>query len=735
MRLTQGGNRQLLLRTVIYLCGFLLFWEWLRPLGTLTDTGSLTVFIIYAGFCFFISLLNLRWWLSMLLKLAGLLFILDGLFITETFFSKGWFHLVYLHIQFNADMISTQYWTQITPLFRSFLFLILLWLMSYLMYYWFVISKRIFLFVLLTFSYLTVLDTFTTYEADVAIVRAFAVSLIALGISNFYKELGNESVTFSGLKRVSAWVLPLIGVILFSSIVGFAAPKLDPQWPDPVPYLTSTSKNAGFGGEGGSGVQKVGYGEDDSQLGGSFVQDNSLVFQASVEEKHYWRIETKDLYTGKGWEKSAEPDYSLTSNGGISITTFENTVETEKRKGLVTFESDAFFSKLVYPYGISQVDGEEDVNYLVDNTFGSIAVEAPEKQGIVDEYQVTYDSPSFSIDQLEAAGEEDPADIADRYLQLPDSLPSRVGNLASQVVDDEETRYDKVKAVEQYFNRNGFVYQTKDVAVPDRNQDYVDQFLFESKAGYCDNYSTSMVVMLRTLDIPARWVKGFTGGELSPQTEGGSEGMNVYKVTNSNAHSWVEVYFPDVGWVPFEPTQGFSNPIDFYQEADTTEGSTETDTDADTEEEERPGNQQEVGEEEDEAASASGGSANASGGWSWMAAAVAATIAGAAGLLFITRYRWLSVIMKKKFHKNKSAKTYQDAYLYLLKVLSHKGIKRKEGQTLREYAQVVDQRFESQDMIRLTHQYERMLYRNDIDSTQWGKVTELWENLIKRALS
>src|SRR5699024_5636170 len=103
------------------------------------------------------------------------------------------------------------------------------------------------------------------------------------------------------------------------------------------------------------------------------------------------------------------------------------------------------------------------------------------------------------------------------------------------------------------------------IPYPEAEQDYVDQFLFDTQLGYCDNYSTSMVVMLRTLNIPARWVKGFTGGQQIDDTlANANDSHHVYTITNANAHSWVEVYFPNIGWVPFEPTQGFSNLTDFY---------------------------------------------------------------------------------------------------------------------------------------------------------------------------
>src|SRR5699024_11021410 len=144
-----------------------------------------------------------------------------------------------------------------------------------------------------------------------------------------------------------------------------------------------------------------------------------------------------------------------------------------------------------------------------------------------------------------------------------------VGELAEEVTEYYSKRYEKAKVIEQYFNRNGFVYQISDVPIPDDDEDYVDQFLYDTKAGYCDNYSTSMVVMLRTLDIPARWVKGFTGEEkVAEKVMPNGNTRGVYEVTNANAHSWVEVYFPEIGWVPFEPTQGFTNEADFYENSE-----------------------------------------------------------------------------------------------------------------------------------------------------------------------
>ncbi|MBM7572774.1 DUF4129 domain-containing transglutaminase family protein [Aquibacillus albus] len=731
----EGSSRNIY-QSIIYLCGFLLFWEWLRPLSTISDTGSLSVFVGYTAFCFLISMLKLKSWLSFLLKLAGLLFVIDVLFISERMFSKGWFYLIYVHGQFNVEMILNQQWNEMTPMFRSFLFLLLLWLMSYLLYYWFVIAKRIFLFILLTFIYITILDTFTMYDGSLAIIRIFVVSLVAMGINGVASLIDRESISQFGLRKITAWFLPLLGVILFSMLVGFASPKLDPQWPDPVPFIQSTAENAGF--NRGNVVQKVGYGEDDSQLGGSFIQDHSPVFQAATSQDNYWRIESKDFYSGKGWEQSTPYNYQEQSDGRIMLKTFRDGIDTTERRAMVRMEEDANLPKVVYPYGIRQIQGMgQDTNFLLDEVTGSIQ---PEQSGF-NGYDITYRYPSFSIDKLQTSSEEDPEGIKDLYLQLPDDLPERVKDLAEQIVVEEETRYDKVTAIEQYFSLNGYTYQTENVAVPEEDEDYVDQFLFETMVGYCDNFSTSMVVLLRSLDIPARWVKGFTNGDLLEEQPQVPDGLDVYQISNSNAHSWVEVYFPDVGWVPFEPTVGFASPVDFFEE--TTADPSDNDSDVENEQEDEVEQEQEEEEDltgnfqdfEDDSGQMGETFSEESSTkiWSWII--TIAVILAVCFTLYFTRYRWVSYFILKHYKQREDKSVSQDAYHYLLKILERKGIKRERGQTLREYAKFVDEKFESTEMSRLTHYYERTIYRNEDNSGQWDKISELWENLVKRSLS
>lgn len=119
--------------------------------------------------------------------------------------------------------------------------------------------------------------------------------------------------------------------------------------------------------------------------------------------------------------------------------------------------------------------------------------------------------------------------------------------------------------LQQYLTSN-FTYTNTPDLTRKKSDDFVDAFLFEIQEGYCDYFSTSLVMMTRSLDIPARWVKGYAPGRMTASEYVPVEGQTSiepgnYTVTNADAHSWVEVYFGEYGWVPIEATPGFSMPI------------------------------------------------------------------------------------------------------------------------------------------------------------------------------
>tara|TARA_B100000749_G_scaffold108105_1_gene82699 strand:- start:341 stop:2863 length:2523 start_codon:yes stop_codon:yes gene_type:complete len=166
-------------------------------------------------------------------------------------------------------------------------------------------------------------------------------------------------------------------------------------------------------------------------------------------------------------------------------------------------------------------------------------------------YEVTSAISSAGPEELRGASSKYPAWVQERYLQLPPDLPQRVNDLAARVVGGVHTPYDKASAVENYLKSN-YTYNLR-VDPPPFNADGVDHFLFTLREGYSEYFGSTMAVMLRTVGVPARLAVGYTTGD-----EIGEE--DLFSVTDSHNHAWVEVYFPDFGWIPFEPTPGKSLP-------------------------------------------------------------------------------------------------------------------------------------------------------------------------------
>ncbi len=119
-----------------------------------------------------------------------------------------------------------------------------------------------------------------------------------------------------------------------------------------------------------------------------------------------------------------------------------------------------------------------------------------------------------------------------RYLALPDTIPQRVRDLAQQVTAGAETRYDQAQAIEDFLR--AYTY-TLDLPLPPADRDVVDYFLFDLKKGFCSYYASAMVVMARSVGVPARFASGYAQGTYDFE-------HGRWQVTELNAHSWVEVY-------------------------------------------------------------------------------------------------------------------------------------------------------------------------------------------------
>jgi hypothetical protein len=145
--------------------------------------------------------------------------------------------------------------------------------------------------------------------------------------------------------------------------------------------------------------------------------------------------------------------------------------------------------------------------------------------------------------KLRAASTEYSSNVISTYLQLP-HLDPRIPEFAKEITKNARTPFDKALAIESYL-RIRFAYTLNLTGKP--GADPLAHFLFETRAGHCEYFASAMTIMLRTLGIPAREVNGFLPGEYNDL--GGD-----YIVRASDAHSWVEVYFPGMDWQIFDPT-------------------------------------------------------------------------------------------------------------------------------------------------------------------------------------
>ncbi len=172
------------------------------------------------------------------------------------------------------------------------------------------------------------------------------------------------------------------------------------------------------------------------------------------------------------------------------------------------------------------------------------AVSDLDSQRSVSLYEADSDISTPSPEQLRGAGDYLPP-YAQFYLQPP-ALDPRIAQLAAQITIPASNNYDKAAAIEKYLKGHyGYTLQLPRSPVADP----LANFLFERKQGHCEYFASSMAVMLRTLRIPSRVVNGFRSDEFNDVT-------GNYVVRAKNAHAWVEAYFPDYGWVTFDPTPG-----------------------------------------------------------------------------------------------------------------------------------------------------------------------------------
>ena len=254
----------------------------------------------------------------------------------------------------------------------------------------------------------------------------------------------------------------------------------------------------------------------------------------------HWRGVALDHYDGRSWKSQAPFNRLAASRSGGSFQIREKTGDGRVVKQVFTVEPlniDVIFSVPA----LYAVSGK--FRYLKTNRMGT--VEHPffgEANGrctytVLSEVRLTRDG-------REIAGLGRPTeDESGSLLQVPEPA-TRLRRLTEQVVANRGSDYEKVGAIEQFLKKE-YTYSLDVTRNPSETP--LDDFLFFQKRGYCEHFATAMALMVRTLGVPARLVSGFTGGEWNDFGE-------YYLVRQKNAHTWVEVYFPDMGWITFDPT-------------------------------------------------------------------------------------------------------------------------------------------------------------------------------------
>lgn len=259
-----------------------------------------------------------------------------------------------------------------------------------------------------------------------------------------------------------------------------------------------------------------------------------------------WRSVSYDVYTGRGWARSSERDEPVAAGQAIIAgeTAGQVTLTQEvdwlydRRATRYTVGRPALFS---HDLTVSWRGADDLVGVRGRNN-------AP--------FRYTAQSTAVVLDPaaLAAARLEDvPAEIRARYTALPRDLPDRVAALARVAAGLEAgdaappSPYAQARAIEAFLHQYPY---TLDLAPPLGDVDIVDYFLFDLQRGFCDYYASAMVVMARSVGLPARLAAGFL-----PQPP---DGRGVQTVRQLDAHSWAEIYFAGIGWVEFEPTAPFA---------------------------------------------------------------------------------------------------------------------------------------------------------------------------------
>ncbi|MEW6545257.1 MAG: DUF3488 and transglutaminase-like domain-containing protein [Nitrospirota bacterium] len=287
---------------------------------------------------------------------------------------------------------------------------------------------------------------------------------------------------------------------------------------------------------------------------GSVKLDQSVVMRVEfpdqkgpVAERLYFRGAAYDFYNGRSWTNSLTVRRPLerTADGAFLVP------RPERPEGLGPgLRQDILLEALDTPilFGLPVVEALKGSFLLVQaDGMGGLSLPYPPPSRF--QYTIWSAQARLADGERTATAPTYPETVTDYFLQVPDMSP-QVAELARAVTGGAATPFEKAVTLERHL-RTGYRYSL-DVG-PTVPASPLEEFLFVRKSGYCEHYATAMVILLRTMGIPARLVTGFLAGEWN-------DFGRYYTIRQRDAHAWVEVYFPRSGWVTFDPTPSVAAP-------------------------------------------------------------------------------------------------------------------------------------------------------------------------------
>jgi transglutaminase-like putative cysteine protease len=268
----------------------------------------------------------------------------------------------------------------------------------------------------------------------------------------------------------------------------------------------------------------------------------TLVMRVRAERPTYWIGETYDRWDGQSWLTTLPAPRRI--DGGSPFFLPTPTGDSfDSESDLQTFYLATSGPDLVF-----HAESARQVWFPADSLFlsadGTVVSPIGLGKGAIYTVESSVTSPSPAELRRETYGTELPAPDQQRYTQLPHRY-LQAGALARTVTAGATTTYDKIQALIDWIATH--TRYSTDIPPLPRGADTVNQFLFGNRVGFCEQISTSLAVMLRSLGIPAREAVGYVPGPYNPITD-------LYEVRAEDAHAWVQAWIPGHGWQSFDPT-------------------------------------------------------------------------------------------------------------------------------------------------------------------------------------